>query len=242
MRYKRFGLLGGTFNPVHRGHIDLGTRVRDAFRLHLHAIQIAFIRGNEPLRLHPTEERVGPHGLRVRGAEHLLEDLKGVEAAGAAAVTIHPRLQTKYFKGYANWEMIARVKQAVSIPVIGNGDIQTAADARAMYDETGCDLVMIGRGAMGNPWIFNRIEAAFAQESPMNVDATERWRVIQQHLSLVSNEKGDARAVREMRKHLAWYIKGMPKSATLRARLMQVKTMADVLTALTEFFSPLVES
>ncbi|MBN2008952.1 tRNA dihydrouridine synthase DusB [candidate division KSB1 bacterium] len=162
-----------------------------------------------------------------------------VQDAGAAAIIMHPRFQTQQFKGRAEWSLIAIVKQAVTIPVIGNGDIKSVSNAKAMYDSTGCDYIMIGRGAMGNPWLFQHINAEISGAEPISVTAQERYRVMKLHLAFIVEEKGERLAVQEMRKHLAWYIKGWPNSASLRAQLMQTKRLDDIQQALEEFFKSL---
>ena len=131
------------------------------------------------------------------------------EAGGAAAIAVHGRTREQYYSGKADWTKIAAVKRAVSIPVIGNGDVQSRADGLRMMEETGCDLVMIGRGALGNPWIFDPdFEGKPSDE--------ELKRVMLEHLTDTAELKGDHIAVLEMRKHVGWYLKGRPGAAAFR--------------------------
>ncbi len=131
------------------------------------------------------------------------------EAGGASAIAVHGRTREQYYSGKADWSMIAAVKRAVSIPVIGNGDVTSRADGYRMMDETGCDLVMVGRGALGNPWIFD-------PNHPERPDDVELKKVMIRHLTDTAELKGDHIAVLEMRKHVGWYLKGRPGSASFR--------------------------
>lgn len=142
----------------------------------------------------------------ARDEDLAVENAKAIEAAGAAAVTIHGRCREQYYDGKADWGCIARVKDAVRIPVIGNGDVMCGEDAIRMIDETGCDGVMIARGALGNPWIFSG-------KSPT---PKERIDMLIEHIDMVAGYKGEYTAVREMRKHVGWYIKGMHGAAQIR--------------------------
>jgi len=167
-----------------------------------------------------------------------------LEDCGVAAVTIHPRFQSQLFRGRADWKLIEKVKKAVSIPIIGNGDLDTPDDARRMLDETGCDLVMIGRAALGNPWIFRQInhylEHGAQHISPVSLD--ERLNTCITHLELLVSVRGEKRGVREMRKHLAWYIKGLPRSSTLRAILVTLNEVAQVKQTLINYFQELKQT
>ena len=142
----------------------------------------------------------------ARDEDLAVENAKAIEAAGAAAVTVHGRCREQYYDGKADWGCIARVKDAVRIPVIGNGDVMCGEDAACMMDETGCDGVMIARGALGNPWIFSG-------KSPT---PKERIDMLSEHIDMVAGYKGEYTAVREMRKHVGWYIKGMHGAAQIR--------------------------
>ena len=173
-------------------------------------------------------------GWRDRG-EGAVEMARRCEGAGAAAVSVHPRWAGERFRGAADWSVIARVKEAVGIPVIGNGDIRSGADAVRMRAETGCDGVMVGRAALGNPWIFRQVGAALAGEpAPPAPTVGERIALAQRHVSLAAADRGARVGVREMRKHLAWYLKGMPMARALRERANRATTEQELLDILEE--------
>jgi nifR3 family TIM-barrel protein len=152
-----------------------------------------------------------------------------LEQAGAAIIAIHPRWASQGLRGRADWSVITEVKQALSIPVIGNGDVRGPDDARRMLAQTGCDAVMVGRAALGNPWIFSRIGAALrGQPLPAPPTPEDRIAMAARHLHLVIADRGPAVAVREMRKHFAWYLKGLPNAAALRDRANGAKTEAQM--------------
>jgi len=152
------------------------------------------------------------------------------EEAGARALTLHARSRTQMFSGRADWDEIARVVEALTIPVIGNGDVETPEDVVRMRDHTGCAGVMIARGSFGNPWIFTRARALLdGLPLPPAPGPEERFRVALDHARLTLAVEGDTpRVAREFRKHLGWYTRGLPGSAALRARLQQVERLADV--------------
>jgi tRNA-dihydrouridine synthase B len=158
-----------------------------------------------------------------------------LEGAGARAVAIHARTRAEKFEGHAHWEMIAEAKRAVGIPVIGNGDVRDAESAVRMLAETGCDGVMLGRAAFGDPWVFRRIRALVERgESLPPPSAAERLEAGVRHLAMMEATVGPEHAAREMRKHVAWYIKGLPNSARVREQVNRTRTaaeMADLLRA-----------
>lgn len=151
------------------------------------------------------------------------------ESCGAAAVAVHGRTREQYYSGTADWDVIRKVKAAVSIPVIGNGDVFQPEDAKAMLDQTGCDGVMIARGAKGNPWIFSRtLHYLETGELLAGPSAAEISSMIVRHGELQMKHKGEAVAMREMRKHMAWYTSGLPHSAKLRNDINRVETMDEL--------------
>lgn len=151
------------------------------------------------------------------------------EANGAAAIAVHGRTREQYYSGKADWGCIREVKKAVKIPVIGNGDVFTPQDAARLLHETGCDAVMVGRGAQGNPWIFRRIlhylETGEILPEPT---AEERVEKALRHAQMLIAYKGEYIGIREMRKHTAWYMKGLPGAAELRGRLNAAESITDM--------------
>ena len=147
------------------------------------------------------------------------------ESCGVSMVAVHGRTREQYYSGKADWNIIRQVKAAVKIPVIGNGDIFTPEDAGRMIEETGCDGVMVARGAKGNPWIFKRINRYLETGEVMPNPGMEEIRdMILRHGKMLAEYKGELTAMREMRGHMAWYTKGMPGSAALRNAINQVET------------------
>lgn len=171
------------------------------------------------------------------------EDLaKIAENAGVKAITIHGRTKEQYYSGKADLEVIKKVKEAVNIPVIGNGDIVDEESAKAMFEKTGVDGIMIGRGAMGNPWIFQRVKHYLKTgEKLQDVSLEERFDIIVQHFELELKEKGDYTGIREFRKHLAYYTKNLPNSSSFRSKINVLDSKEAVITTLKEYFVHIID-
>ena len=178
----------------------------------------------------------------ARGENVAAEAAKAIEAAGAAAVTVHGRTREQFYEGTADWNVIAEVKKAVDIPVIGNGDVRSGEDALRMMDETGCDGVMVARGALGNPWIFRDARllwelgwkpgsGSLAAGGAFEVTREERIEMLIRHLEMLCEDKGESIAVKEIRKFVGWYTKGMRGAPALRREINQISdadTMAEL--------------
>ena len=164
-----------------------------------------------------------------------VEVARAAEAGGAVAVAVHGRTREQYYSGKADWREIAKVKSTVSVPVIGNGDVFTGEDALAIISETGCDFVMIARGALGNPWIFRDALALYrGEEKPEEPSAEERIRMLMRHFSDLIAFKGEYAAVREMRKQVGWYLKGIRGSAEVRRRVNSITEAASMEAVFTD--------
>lgn len=171
--------------------------------------------------------------------EHVnaVEIAKAVEAAGASAVAVHGRTREQYYSGQADWDIIAKVKEAVAIPVIGNGDIVDGESAEEMLKQTGCDGIMVGRAARGNPWIFREIKTYLETgEHALPPTAEEKRDTILRHAALQLQVKGEYIGIREMRKHLSWYTAGYPHSAKLRQKINEMETMEELIESVDSIF------
>lgn len=158
------------------------------------------------------------------------EIAKRAESAGAAAITVHGRTRRQMYAPEVNIQEIAKVKQSVKIPVIANGDINSTNAAAKMYEQTGCDFIMVGRAAMGNPWIFSQINAWLSEERVIpDPPISEKLRVMLMQIELMRKYKGDHIAFLEARKHVAWYIKGVKGAAAIRRMCGEIKSMDDII-------------
>ena len=166
-----------------------------------------------------------------------VEIAKIAEAAGASAVAVHGRTREQYYTGKADWNIIRQVKEAVKIPVIGNGDVDSPENAKRMLDETGCDGVMVGRAVRGNPWLFREIVAYLeGKPVPERPSKEEILETMLRHTRMQLEFKGEYTGMREMRKHIAWYTAGFPNSAKLRDAINAVETYRELETLLHERF------
>lgn len=174
------------------------------------------------------------------GSINAVEVAKIIEQGGAAAIAVHGRTREEYYSGHADWDIIRQVKNAVKIPVIGNGDIKTAYDAKKMIDETGCDAVMIGRGAQGNPFIFRQVNE-YLKTGEITYTPAPREKLAQtlEHIEMLIEEKGEYIGIREARKHIAWYIKGLNGSAKLKGVVFGIDSADAMRERLTEYMNNL---
>ncbi|MDD4297209.1 MAG: tRNA dihydrouridine synthase DusB [Ruminiclostridium sp.] len=199
-------------------------------------VTVKFRKGYESRKDH--ENCNGYDECNRNDSRKAVEFAKIAEESGANAITVHGRTREQFYSGNSDMDTIARVKQAVNIPVIGNGDVFTPEKAKEMLEVTGCDAVMIGRGAQGNPWLFKRIFHYIYNNELLPYPANaEKLKIIKEHYEMMITLKGEIMAVKEMRKHLAWYIKGMPGASKLRTEIFMLTAARDVLFLLEEYFS-----
>ncbi len=165
-----------------------------------------------------------------------IEIAKIIEKAGASAIAVHPRTRTQGYSGKSDWSIIKKVKESVSIPVIGNGDIVSVYDAERMLLETGCDAVMIGRGVLGNPWLIKQtIEYLETKKEPSEVSSFDKIEMMRKHLNLLASVKEEDKAILEMRSHLAWYLKGMKGGHEIKRRIFQTKSRKEIDAILNDY-------
>lgn len=168
--------------------------------------------------------------------KNVVDMAKRMESVGVAAIAVHGRTREQMYSGSADWSYIKAVKEAVSVPVLGNGDVVDPLSAKAMLEETGCDAVLVGRGAQGNPWIFNRINHYLVTgEIIQEPSADEKLTMLLRHFHLLCHYKGESLAAREIRTHAGWYIKGLPEAAKWRNRINMVHTAESFETAIGEY-------
>jgi nifR3 family TIM-barrel protein len=170
-----------------------------------------------------------------------VEIAKKCEQAGASAITIHGRTRAQGYSGKADWDIIRQVKEAVSIPVIGNGDVTSCYEAKRMIDETNVDAVMIGRGVLGNPWLIKEcVDYLNDGTEPKEVSFIEKVQMMRKHYELLTQDKNEKLALLEIRSHIIWYLKGMPQSKEIKNKICQSKTTEDMFNIIDEYYNYLL--
>ena len=164
-----------------------------------------------------------------------VEIAKTIEKAGASAICVHPRTSSQGYSGHADWSIIKQVKDAVSIPVIGNGDIKSPSDAKRMIDETGCDAIMIGRGVLGNPWLIKNTVNYLENKDIIDVSVEDRIDMCLKHLLYLKDLKNEKLACLEIRNHISWYFKGIKSANDLKNKIYKTSNIHDIISLLNEF-------
>lgn len=173
--------------------------------------------------------------------DNSLECARTLEENGAAAVAVHGRTRREFYSGKADWDVIKVIKRELSIPVIGNGDIFCAQDAERMFEYTGCDAVMVARGAQGNPWLFTQIHELLEHGCIMTLPSPEdKLRIALEHVEMLIEDKGESRGIKEARKHLAWYIKGMRGASHLKTEIFKISDFATMRSALVSYIDKIL--
>jgi tRNA-dihydrouridine synthase B len=221
--------------------VNLGCSVRKIVR---QGAGVALMR--EPNRLEAVLKAIRsaislPLTIKIRtgwdpSGEQAVKAAQMAEDCGVDAVAIHPRTAVQGFAGSADWSLIARLKEAVSIPVVGNGDIQGPDDVLRMQRETGCDAVMIGRASIGNPWIFAQALDLMNSRPPRQPDLLDRLNTVLRYIEYSVHHFGEVRAVRMMRSRLGWFTKGLPHSSRFRASISHLQTKEDMTEAVQAYF------
>ena len=165
-----------------------------------------------------------------------VEVAKIIESAGASAITVHPRTRAQGYSGHANWDIIRQVKEAVSIPVIGNGDIKSCYDAKKMIEETNCDAVMIGRGCLGNPWLIKEcVDYLEKKVEPREISLKEKVKMMKRHYEMLEQDKNETVALLEIRTNILYYLSGMPNSKEYKNKVCMCKNKEELFTILDEY-------